>query len=37
MKTNQVKGLLQKNDWLLNPFVTIDSKGKITNFRNWYI
>ena len=30
MKTYQVKGLFQKNDWVLNPFVTIDSKGKIT-------
>ena len=30
MKTYQVKGLLQKNDWSLNPLVTIDSKVKIT-------
>lgn len=31
MRKYQVKGLSQQNDWLLNPFVTIYSKGKITN------
>ena len=31
MKTYQVKGLLQQKDWLLNPYITIDSNGKITD------
>ena len=30
MKTYHLKGLLQQKGWLLDPFVTINSKGKIT-------
>ena len=34
MKTYQVKGILQQKDWLLNPFITIDSNGKITKIQS---